>query len=96
MEELIGIPSTTIKACVFPPSELLPRITILDEDPKDPDWETCKPATFPEREFARLLSFIVFTLSPDISETAYPKDFFSLDIPRAVTTTSSNKTSGVN
>ena len=87
---LIGIPSTTISASELPPIELLPRIVTLDPDPKDPDEEICKPATLPVRELARLLSLIVLRLSPATSVTEYPKDFFSLEIPSAVITTSSN------
>ena len=61
-----------------------------DDEPNDPACDICNPATLPESEFARLLSLIVFTLSPATSVTAYPNDFFSLEIPRAVITTSSS------
>ena len=78
-----------ISACEFPPKELFPRMVILEAEPKDPDCEICNPATLPTSELARLLSLIVLTFSPDTSVTAYPRDFFFLEIPKAVITTSS-------
>ena len=51
---LIGTPSTTIKACVFPPMELFPRIVIRDPDPILPDWVIFTPAIFPVKELAIL------------------------------------------
>ena len=75
---------------------MFPRIVILAAEPSDPDCEICSPATLPASELARLLSFTVFTFSPETSVTAYPSDFFSLDIPNAVITTSSRSWSDSN
>jgi hypothetical protein len=42
----------------------------LDPEPIVPDCVICNPATLPAKELARFESFMVFTLSPDTSETA--------------------------
>ena len=86
---LIGTPSTTIRAWFIPFTELLPLNVILEPDPIVPELVIFKPATLPIREDAMLLSLIVFISSPETSVTEYPSDFFSLEIPKAVTTTSS-------
>ena len=66
---LIGIPSTTTNACVFPVKELLPLITILEPAPIVPDCVMLIPATLPTNELARLWSLIVLTCSAVISDT---------------------------
>ena len=55
---LIGTPSTTTSAWVFPVKELFPLRTILDAEPKDPVSVMFKPATLPVRELA-ILWFLI-------------------------------------
>ena len=61
---------------------------ILEPEPIDPAPVICNPATLPVSELAKLLSLIVLILSPSTVVTAYPSDFFSLEIPKDVITTS--------
>src|SRR5690606_21126284 len=87
----MGTPSTTIKGWLSPVKELFPLKTILEElaGPLLP-LITCRPATLPERALERLVSRDSTKSPPFISCKAYPNDFFSLLIPKAVTTTSPN------
>ena len=82
-----------MSAWLFPDSELFPLRMILLEVPAPPLVELIvSPATFPESLLTTLgseLSSISFASS---SVMAYPIDFFSLAIPKAVMTTSSIST----
>ena len=69
--------------------EASPLMDTLAEPPRPEGLLViCSPATFPEMPFKRLGSLAADTCSPSSSWDAYPKDFFSRLIPKAVTTTS--------
>ena len=89
MSLLIGIPSTTYSGWLFPSIDEYPLIITLADPPIVPLFFICAPATWPDNELIKFTSFIVARLSPSIVWVAYPRDFLSLEIPKAVTTTSS-------
>src|SRR5690606_9834126 len=86
----IGTPSTTIRGWLSPVKDVNPLNTIFEEEagPLEP-LTTCKPATLPVKALAMLFSLASVNASPLMSWKENPRDFFSLFIPIAVTTTSS-------
>ncbi len=72
-------------------SELAPRITILTDEPVPPVELMVTPATLPDIEFNTFSLTTLVSSSPSTLAIEYPKDFSSLAIPNAVTTTSLNE-----
>ena len=84
----IGTPSTTIRGWLLPERELLPRRTILEDEPGPlAPLRICIPETLPERALVMLGSRTAIRASPRTSCMAYPSALRSRRIPRAVTTT---------
>src|SRR5690606_11693043 len=87
---LRGTPSSTINA-LLPSglSEASPRkVTLTEFTGPEPGEIKLSPATFPDKEFMKLLDRASFTCSEEIDCAAYPSAFSSLRIASAVTTTS--------
>ncbi|MNX12902.1 hypothetical protein D3C86_426960 [compost metagenome] len=74
---------------MFPLRDLLPLKVILEEDPTPFEVvEKLRPATLPERELATFNDLASDNSSTETFCAEYVIAFFSLLIPRAVTTTS--------
>ena len=85
------MPSTTNSGWLFPRNDELPLIVILVAEPGAPlVLLMSTPGTLPSSDFRRSGSDFCRVSSDVMLATEYPRDLSALDIPIAVTTTSSN------
>ena len=87
---ITGDPSITNNGWLSLDNEAAPLTLMFTVEPATPVELIFTPDTLPERAFKTFSWGTLSRASPPTSLTEYPKDFFSLEIPRAVTTTSSN------
>src|SRR5690606_31769859 len=87
---ITGEPSITNKGWLSLDNEAAPLMFMFTVEPAPPVELMLTPDTLPESAFTTFSCGTLSKASPPTSLTEYPKDFFSLEIPKAVTTTSSN------
>ena len=91
-----GTPSTTKRGWLFPKNEELPLMVIRVALPGIPvDCLISTPGILPESDLKRSGSEFCRVDSESTCETAYPNAFVLLEIPTAVTTTSSRPIASV-